>query len=60
MGVGENLTLEGRTAREVVKTKQGREDVDLLLKELENFEERVPASSRFAFSTLRRELGLEP
>jgi hypothetical protein len=52
--------LAGRTPREVVQTKDGREEVNLLLKEMENLEERAPAGSRFAFSKLRRELGLEP
>jgi hypothetical protein len=52
--------LEGRTPRAAVRTKKGRDEVDLLLKEMEHLEERAPEGSRFAFSTLRRELGLEP
>ena len=52
--------LDGRTPREAVQAKEGRDEVDLLLKEMENLEERAPVGSRFAFSTLRRELGLEP
>jgi hypothetical protein len=52
--------LDGRTPREAVQTKEGRDVVDLLLKEMENLEGRAPAGSRFAFATLRRELGLEP
>ena len=52
--------LAGRTPREAVQNKEGRDKVDLLLKEMENLEERAPAGSRFAFPKLRRELGLEP
>jgi len=52
--------LDGRTPREAMHTKEGRDEVDLLLKEMENLEERAPAGSRFSFSKLRRELGIEP
>ncbi len=52
--------LGGRTPREAVQSTEGRDEVDLLLKEMENLEERLPAGSRFPCATLRRELGLEP
>lgn len=51
--------LEGKTPREAIKTKAGREQVDLLLREFENGEARMPAGQRYDFSGLRRELGLE-
>jgi len=50
--------LGGKTPRAAVRTKGGREQVDLLLKEIESNEGRLPASQRFDFSPLRRELGL--
>ena len=45
------------TPREAVRTAAGREDVDLLLREMENMEGRLPESARFDFSELRRKLG---
>ncbi len=51
--------LGGETPRAAVRTKSGREEVDLLLKESENLEARLPAGQRFDFSRIRRELGLE-
>jgi hypothetical protein len=44
--------------RAAVRTKAGREQVDLLLKEFEAGEARLPEDQRFDFSDLRRELGL--
>jgi len=51
--------LGGKSPREAIRTKDGRGQVDLLLKECENLEARQPAGQRFDFSALRRELGLE-
>ena len=51
--------LDGQTARAAVQTEAGREQVDLLLKEIESNEARAPEGQRFDFSVLRRELGLE-
>lgn len=51
--------LNGKTPRAAVRTKAGREQVNLLLKSCENMEARSPAGQRFDFTTLRRELGLE-
>ena len=51
--------LGGQTPREAMRTAKGREAVDVLLKDMENLEQRVPAGSAFDFSALRRELGLE-
>lgn len=51
--------LGGKTPREAVRTKAGRRDVDLLLREMENWESRVPAGQRFDFDSIRRKLRLE-
>ncbi len=51
--------LGDRTPRQAARTKAGRARVDLLLKDCENREARLPAEERFDFSALRRELGLE-
>jgi hypothetical protein len=51
--------LAGKTPRAAVRTKAGRQMVDLLLKENENLEARAPAGQGFDFSRIRRELGLE-
>jgi hypothetical protein len=51
--------LDDKTPREAVRTKAGREQVDLLLKDCENHEARLPEGQRFDFSSLRQELGLE-
>jgi hypothetical protein len=50
--------LGGKTPRESVRSARGREAVDLLLKEIEQIEERGPAGERFDVSELRRALGL--
>ena len=52
--------LNGKTPRAAVRTKAGKKKVDLLLKEMENHESRVPAASRFDFGPLRTDLGLDP
>lgn len=51
--------LGGETPREAVRTRPGRESVDLLLKEIENLEARLPEGHRFDVGPIRRELGLE-
>lgn len=51
--------LGGKTPRAAVRTKPGRQKVDLLLKEMERGEGRLPAGQRFDFGVIRRELGLE-
>jgi hypothetical protein len=51
--------LGGEPPRAAVRTKLGRERVDVLLKEDENREARLPAGQRFDFGAIRRELGLE-
>lgn len=50
--------LGGKTPRAAVRTKSGRADVELLLKESENHESRLPEGQRFDFGSIRRELGL--
>lgn len=50
--------LQGQTPREAVKTKDGREAVDILIKEMEYFERRRSEEPQFDFAALRRALGL--
>ena len=51
--------LDGQTPREAAQTARGRGDVDVLLKEMENREQRMGEGASFDFSGLRSELGLE-
>ncbi|MFH1278122.1 MAG: SEC-C metal-binding domain-containing protein [Candidatus Eisenbacteria bacterium] len=51
--------LEGKSPREAIGTKEGRREVDLLLREMENFENRLPEAERYDFIKIRRRLGLE-
>jgi len=50
--------LGNRTPRTVARTKSGRRQLDLLLKDMENHEARLPESQRYDFSGIRAELGL--
>jgi hypothetical protein len=52
--------LGDRTPREAVRTREGKYSVDVLLKDMENQEHRLPEGDRFGFSGIRRELGLDP
>jgi hypothetical protein len=51
--------LGGRTPRQATRTAGGRKKLDLLLKEIENGEQRLPPGQRFDVGSLRHELGLE-
>ncbi|MCH7664514.1 MAG: SEC-C domain-containing protein [Acidobacteria bacterium] len=51
--------LDGKTPREAVRTAQGKAAVDVLLKDMENREQRSAGGAAFDFSVLRRELRLE-
>jgi hypothetical protein len=51
--------LRGKTPRQAVRTADGRARVDVLLKEIENTEQRMADGAPFDVSALRRELGLE-
>ena len=51
--------LDGKTPRAAARTKRGRAQVDLLLRQLEHLESRLPAAQRFNVSGLRTRLGLE-
>lgn len=53
------LVLKGKSPRQAVRTRAGRHEVDVLLKELENREADLPVEERMDVSGLRRELGLE-
>jgi hypothetical protein len=50
--------LGGARPRDAVRTAAGREAVDLLLKEMENLEQRGAGAAAFDFGTIRRQLGL--
>jgi hypothetical protein len=41
--------LAGKTPRQSIRTKVGRQQVDLLLREMENQEQRLPEPERFDF-----------
>jgi len=51
--------LDGLSPREAVRTAQGRDAVDVLLKDMENHEQRSSGPDAFDFGELRRELRLE-
>jgi len=51
--------LGGKTPREAARTAQGRSAVDVLLKDMENREQRSKSGAPFDFSTLRRELRVD-
>jgi hypothetical protein len=50
--------LGGKTPRQALRTPRGRERVDVLLKDMENLETRLPAGERFDFIRIRQVLGL--
>lgn len=50
--------LQGKTPREALRTREGRQAVDGLLKDFENHEHRAPPEVRFDFADIRRDLGL--
>jgi len=50
--------LQGKTPREAIRTAQGREAVDALLKHFEHHEQHSPPDVRFDFNDMRRDLGL--
>jgi hypothetical protein len=52
--------LAGKTPRAAARTKAGRGKLDLLLKDIENHEARLPDGARFDFARLRAKLQLEP
>ena len=51
--------LDGETPRQAIRTAQGRSRVDVLLKDMENLEQRSQGEAVYDFSELRRELRLE-
>lgn len=53
--------LGGRTPRSAARsrTKTSREKLDLLLRDMENHENHLPAARRFDVARLRKELGLD-
>ncbi len=51
--------LDGLSPREAVRTAQGRNAVDVLLKDMENHEQRSAGAEAFDFTHLWRELRLD-
>ncbi|MBK8995857.1 MAG: DUF2384 domain-containing protein [Myxococcales bacterium] len=51
--------LGGKTPRDAAKNRAGRAELDVLLREVEMLESRLPADSRGDIGWLRRELGME-
>ena len=50
--------LQGRTPRDAVRSAEGRRRVDVLVKEIERLESRLPEAERFDVRGLREALGL--
>lgn len=50
--------LDGQTPREAVRMPRGREQVEILIRQLENAEAREPEGTRFDVSAIRIALGL--
>ena len=53
------LALEGKTPRQAARTKRGRERVDVLLRTMENVEQRASDGAPFDFAPLRCSLGID-
>ena len=51
--------LGGKTPRDAARTRRGRAQVDLLLRQFENSEGRLPPGERFDISDLRAQLRLQ-
>jgi hypothetical protein len=51
--------LGGLTPREAAKSPRSRKDIEVLLRDLENHESRLPESERFDVDRLRAALGVE-
>jgi hypothetical protein len=52
--------LRNQTPREASRSAESRRALDLLLRDMENLESRVPEEERVDIASLRGELGLEP
>ena len=50
--------LGGKTPRAAARSKKSREALDLLLRDMENHENRLPERARFDVGWIRKELGL--
>jgi hypothetical protein len=50
--------LSGKTPRQAIRTKAGREQVEVLLKGIENLESRQPGGPQVSLTSIRTELGL--
>lgn len=52
--------LAGLTPRQAARKKAGRERVDVLLRDIENHENRLPSGPQVDLSGIRAQLGLQP
>jgi hypothetical protein len=50
--------LDGQTPREAMRTREGRARVNVLLKDIENRESRLPQAERADLAAVRGALGL--
>jgi hypothetical protein len=50
--------LSGKTPRQAIRTKAGREQVEVLLKDIEYLESRQPGGPQVSLTSIRTELGL--
>lgn len=51
--------LDGKTPRQAARTARGRAELDLLLREMENMEQRAAGAHAYDFGELRKALGLD-
>lgn len=51
--------LGGKTPRAAARSAKSRRELDLVLRDIENHEQRLPEGARFDVRRLRRELGLD-
>jgi hypothetical protein len=51
--------LGGKTPRQAARTRRGRNQVDVMLRSMENSEQRAGGGAPFDFGPLRRDLGLD-
>lgn len=57
--LGADSALRRQTPRQAARSRRGREELALLLKQIENREAHQEADARFDVGVLRRELGIE-
>lgn len=60
MGRPARSGLDGQTPRDAARSAKSRKKLELLLRDMEHLENRLPEDERFDMRRLRDELGLEP